>query len=196
MDSTENSPESLDRCIDAARRDAAPPTSPTTAVGALSSDEGLVDNSKDVTSSSSSPYTVSELEAKSYYAGLPSNPVLVYRTSTTPWRQPTGPEAYRELKRLHPPLSGHKFAGVWKELGRKVCDWLNSTGVTWTSVDVASFAKVDEPPGPPVVWVGVEPGSLSGKDAHTAAVGCKELLESYEITDVEIEFRESIVRFL
>jgi hypothetical protein len=36
------------------------------------------------------------------------------------------------------------------------------------------------------------PHSLSDEDAHTAAIGCQELLESYKITDVEVEFRESI----
>ena len=36
------------------------------------------------------------------------------------------------------------------------------------------------------------PQSLSSEDAHTAAVSCKKLLESYKITDVEVEFRESV----
>ena len=192
MDSAENSAEFLDRCIDAARQDAAPSASPATAVDTLSSDKGFVIDSEDVSSSSSSPYSVSELEARSYYAGLPSKPVLVYRTSTTPWRQPIGDEVYRELKELRP-VFNHKIATVWNTLGQELSDCLLSAGVTCTSIDLVRFAKVEQPAGPPVVWVGVEPGSLSGKDAHTAAVGCKEILGSYEITDVEIEFRESRV---
>ncbi|KAF8326997.1 uncharacterized protein EI90DRAFT_3226658 [Cantharellus anzutake] len=136
----------------------------------------------DTTSSSSPPYSVSKLEARFYYAGLLSSPVLVYRTSTTPWKPPTGPEAYRELKELKP-VFNH---GI-------VCDYLDSEQITWTSVDVVRFAKVGETPGPVVLWIGVVPQSLSGEDAHTAAVGCLQLLESSQLTDVEVEFRESIL---
>jgi len=138
------------------------------------------------------PWTVSELEANSYYAGLPSNPVLVYRTSTTPWEQPTGPEAYRELKELKP-VFNHEIANVWNVLGPKVCDSLDFEQVTWTSIDVVRFAKVGEAPGPVVLWIGVMPQSLSGEDAHTAAIRCLQLLESFQLTDVEVEFRESVV---
>jgi hypothetical protein len=140
------------------------------------------------------PYFVSKLEAESYYAGLPSNPVLVYRSGTTPWKPPTGPEAHLELKELRP-VYNHKIATFWADLGPKVCDLLDSMRVTWTSVDVVRFAVVGKAPGPPVLWIGVMPQgpqSLSSEDAHTAAVGCQELLESYKITDVEIEFRESV----
>ncbi|KAH0585911.1 hypothetical protein H2248_007200 [Termitomyces sp. 'cryptogamus'] len=47
-----------------------------------------------------------------YYSGLPSSPRLVYRSGTTPWAMPTGPEAYRVLKELHP-VFGHKIVIVW-----------------------------------------------------------------------------------
>ncbi|KAL4066316.1 hypothetical protein V8B97DRAFT_1980589 [Scleroderma yunnanense] len=144
------------------------------------------------TPSPSLPYSVSKLEATFYYAGLPSNPVLVYRTGTTPWKWPTGPEAYHKLKEVKPVFS-HEIVTVWSDLGPKVCDCLDSVQVTWTSVDVVRFAEVGKAPGPPVLWIGVMPQSLSGEDAHTAAVGCQELLESYKITDVEVEFRESVV---
>ena len=48
------------------------------------------------------PSPLSEMEAKFYYAGLPSCPVLVARTSTTPWEAPTGPEESWNLKELRP----------------------------------------------------------------------------------------------
>jgi len=137
-------------------------------------------------------YSVSKQEATFYYSGLTSNPLLVYRTGTTPWKPPTGPEAYRVLKEVKPVFS-HKIATVWGDLGPKVCSCLDSAvGVTWTSVDVVRFAIVGKEPGPPVLWIGVIPQSLSCKDAHAAAVGCQELLKSHEITDVEVEFRESV----
>ncbi|KAF8549223.1 hypothetical protein OG21DRAFT_1556983 [Imleria badia] len=121
----------------------------------------------------------SKPEAIFYYSGLPSGPHLVYRTGTTPWEEPTGPEAYRVLKEVKPVFS-HKIVTVWDDLGPRVCGCLDSVRVTWTSVDVVRFAVVGEAL------------SLSIEDAHTAAVGCQELLESYKITDVEVEFRESV----
>lgn len=68
------------------------------------------------------------MEAKFYYAGLPSEPVLVYRTGATPWKKPTGPEAYCVLKEPRP-VSDHQIATVWDDLGPKVPDYLDSLGV-------------------------------------------------------------------
>jgi hypothetical protein len=59
-------------------------------------------------------------EALSYYAGLPSQPVLIYRTGKEQWSAPRGPEAYRRLKELLP-VFAHPIARVWNEdLGWKV----------------------------------------------------------------------------
>ncbi|KAI6097141.1 hypothetical protein EV401DRAFT_2247385 [Pisolithus croceorrhizus] len=175
----------LDTCVDLAQHNKAPTIS---SFQVLISDRGVIVDSTDV---ASSPYSVSKAEAKFYYAGLPSNPVLVYRTSTTPWKRPTGPEAYRELKEVKPVFS-HKIVTVWADLGPKVCTCLDSLRVTWTSVDVVRFAVVEKAPGPPVLWIGVVPQSLSGEGAHVAAARCMRLLNSYRITDVEVEFRESV----
>lgn len=46
------------------------------------------------------PHAVSMDEALQYYAGLPSLPVLLYRTGTEQWSAPGGPEAYHRLKEL------------------------------------------------------------------------------------------------
>ena len=46
------------------------------------------------------PSPLSELEAKFYYAGLFAAPILVARTSTAPWKVPTGPETYQKLQEL------------------------------------------------------------------------------------------------
>jgi hypothetical protein len=144
-------------------------------------------------STSSSQYSVSEDEAIFYYSGLPSGPRLVYRTGPTPWTKPSGLEAYTVLKELRP-VFGHKLNTVWKDLGPKIHDCLDSVGVLWTSIDVVRFIKVlkGEVVGPVVLWIGVAPETLSGEDAHTAAHGCLDLLREFGITDVEIEYRESI----
>lgn len=67
-------------------------------------------------SSPSLPGPISTEEAESYYSGLYSSPVLVYRTGTTPWTKPTGPEAYHWRKELRP-VFRHKINDVWEELG-------------------------------------------------------------------------------
>ena len=155
-------------------------------------DLSLHDDSASSTSSSPQ-YSVSKDEAMFYFSGLPSNPRLVYRTGTTPWTKPTGFEAYRELKELRP-VFGHKLNTVWKDLGPKVCDVLDSVGILWTTIDVVRFVKVGrgEVVGPVVLWIGVAPETLFGEDAHTAAHCCLDLLKEFEITDVEVEYRESI----
>lgn len=48
----------------------------------------------------SDPHSVSNAEALSYYAGLPSEPALLYRTGKQQWSPPRGPEAQRRLKEL------------------------------------------------------------------------------------------------
>ncbi|KIM75663.1 hypothetical protein PILCRDRAFT_92001 [Piloderma croceum F 1598] len=131
------------------------------------------------------------VEAMYYYSGLCSSPRLVYHTSTetTPWTMPTGPEAYRQLKELHPVFS-HKLNVVWMtDLGPRVCRLLDFQGVLWRSIDVVHFIKVGEGEavGPIVFWIGVTAKSLLGEDAHTLANGCLDLLKEFGITDVEVD---------
>jgi len=46
------------------------------------------------------PSPLSELEARFYYTGLYSAPILVARSGTTPWEMPTSPETYQKLQEL------------------------------------------------------------------------------------------------
>lgn len=152
------------------------------------SDLSLADDSM---ASTSSPSSVAKLEAIFYYAGLPSGPKLISRTGPIPWKPPTGPEAYRVLRELRP-VFNHKIITVWNVLADKVLEYLDSLKVKWTSIDGVRFAKFEEAPGPVVLWIGVTPESLSGEDAHTAAFGCLDILKEFDITDVDVEFRESV----
>ncbi|CAE7205656.1 unnamed protein product [Rhizoctonia solani] len=45
--------------------------------------------------------------------------------------------------------------------------------------------------GPVTIWIGVYPGSTSATAAHNAAQDVLALLKDYEITDVDVDFRES-----
>ncbi|KAF8816767.1 hypothetical protein BYT27DRAFT_7206932 [Phlegmacium glaucopus] len=140
------------------------------------------------------PSPPSEMEAKYYYNGLPSAPVLVARTSTTPWEEPTGPEAYHTAKELRP-VFNHALTKVWEgNLAPKVLDLLDSMKVQWTSIDIARIGNPElQKPFPVILWIGVRPASLSGYKGLDVASQCKKLLIEHHITDVDVEIRESII---
>jgi hypothetical protein len=130
------------------------------------------------------------MEAKHYYYGLPSRPLLVARTGP-PWEVPSGPEAGWRPKELRP-LFNHALNDVWEgDLLREVLTLLDSMKVMYTSIDVLRIGY--EHPFPPIIWIGVTPGSLSGNDGVVVASKCKELLQKYNVTDVDVEIRESVV---
>ncbi|KAH9033043.1 hypothetical protein EDB84DRAFT_1270390 [Lactarius hengduanensis] len=155
------------------------------------SDFGLIkEDSADDRPLARSECSDSEYEAKTFYYGLPSNPVLVFQTGT-PWKKPTGPEAYSVPKEVRP-VFDDQIATVWDEMGTQVFEYLDSVKVTWTTIDVVRFAEAEEDPGPVVLWIGVKPGSLSREDAQVAAVGCETILDKFKITGAEVAFRESL----
>jgi hypothetical protein len=83
-----------------------------------------------VANSDSDPHAVSKAEALSYYAGLPSGPVLLYRTGKEQWSLPRGPEAYRRLKELCEVFT-HPIANVWNDdLGWKVVEVMDAHAVS------------------------------------------------------------------
>ena len=140
------------------------------------------------------PSPPSEMEAKHYYDGLPSAPVLVARTSTTPWKKPTGPEADQAGKELRP--ASHPILGeIWRDtLAPKAIELLDSMNVKWTSLDIVRIGIAEEYFAPVILWIGVIPASLSGRDGVDAAFKCRKLLVDHDITDVEVEIRESVVK--
>ncbi|KAN0080789.1 hypothetical protein V8E54_003993, partial [Elaphomyces granulatus] len=136
----------------------------------------------------------SKIEAKSYYAGLPSCPVLVARTSTTPWVPGT-------KKELHCVRIDHPIKKAWedKELRARILTLLNSMEVKWSSIDVVcignaqeqQYSSADKSFFPVILWIGVAPASLSGHDGLDVASKCREfLVKQYHITDVDVEIRE------
>ena len=138
-------------------------------------------------------------EDKFYYRGLPSHPVLVARTGP-PWKQPTGPEAYRTINKELRVVGTHAIKEVWEDnLALKVHALLDSMKVKWTSTDVVRIKDASwlhryrESSAPVILWIGVMPGSLSYPDGSVVASKCRELLVEYDITDVDVEIRESVV---
>lgn len=121
-----------------------------------------------LTLDSSSMSSLSDMEATYYYAGLPSSPRLVARTSTTMWAMPKGLEAYRKVKQLGIVVN-HKLNAIWEtDVAPKVLACLDKKGIAWTSTDIVRIGIVGES-APVVLWIGVEPKSLGSEDAKAAA---------------------------
>ena len=155
------------------------------------------DSNDKSTSSTSTDLRHSDFYKNTYYYGLPSNPVLVYRTGDPP-PMLVGPETYLVPKELRP-VFNERISEVWDNMGTQIYKHLDSLGVQWTTIDVVRFAEPDQPPGPIVLWIGVKPQSLSYSDAQVAAKGCQKILDEFHITpdiEVEVAFRESLFNLL
>ena len=134
-----------------------------------------------------------------YYSGLPSNPRLIARTGP-PWEAPWGPKAYPRPKELRIP-GDHKISEVWEDdLAFKVHEILDNNNVDWSSTEIVEIGYLDEPFGNIVLWIGVwrpDPQRGSSILSYDVAIGvalkCKNLLEQYDIMDIEVELRESNV---
>ena len=139
---------------------------------------------------------VSEMESKFYYAGLPSQPPLVARTSTTPWSPPKdSEEAELQRKELRPAYHPTLHA-VWENgLADRVFDLLKTMNVNWTSADILRIGHegLAVRPYPVILWLGVVPGSLSHDDGDVVAHESKKILQEHGIYDVDVEIRESII---
>jgi hypothetical protein len=138
-------------------------------------------------SSSPPPPRVPSLEeSKLYYYGLPSQPRLVARTTTTPW------EASAPAKELRP-VGDHKdLKEAWQnDLPNQLFDLLDELKIEWTSMDIVRIARAGDAHAPAILWLGVMPESLSGEEGVELAVKCKELLLERGISDVDCEIRET-----
>ena len=60
------------------------------------------------------------------------------------------------------------------------------------NVEVDDEDEVKPVAGPVTIWIGVLPESTSATTAHNAAQAILALLKKHEITDIDIDFRESI----
>jgi hypothetical protein len=139
------------------------------------------------------PYPPSPVEARYFYYGIPSQPVLVSRSSTNVWVEPTGPEAYLVPKETSP-LGVHPLQEIWEAtVGPVMVEYLDSKGVMCTSLDPVRMGYAGESSPPAIIWIGVLAGSLSAEDGVEVATHCKTILSAHNIDDVHVEIRESEV---
>ncbi|KAI9065623.1 hypothetical protein FKP32DRAFT_1590413 [Trametes sanguinea] len=144
------------------------------------------------------PRPPSELEAASFYDGLPSKPPLVARSSTYVWEPPTGPDGQPLAKMLCPFPFDHAFKDVWQDkVAPEVTSYLDAKGVKFNYIMPICFRYADPdewpPTSTPVLWMGVEPGSLSAEEGVEVAVHCREILLAHDVDDIHVEICESRV---
>lgn len=133
---------------------------------------------------------VTEIIARTYYKGLPSNPRFI--ATTKPGRLKL-PEAYPVSKELRI-LGDHPLAACWDKVATLLrSSSLNSWGVDWTSIDAVRIPEVGEPSGPAIIWIGVTPGTIDFEQGHIWAAQCGQIIHDSGIEDCHVEIRGSRV---
>ncbi|KAF8334478.1 hypothetical protein F5887DRAFT_1273561, partial [Amanita rubescens] len=146
------------------------------------------------TNDSTAPYPPSSVEAQCFYYGLPSRPRLIARSSSYVWVEPQGLEAYLTPKELSPLGFGHPLKNVWEDkVGPEMISYLDDMGVKWSSLDPLRIGYAGDPSPPPILWIGVLPGTLTHEVGVNVAIHCKNILSANGIDDVHVELRESEV---
>ena len=146
-------------------------------------------------------------EKQFYYNGITGGSdhlELIYRSDyhTTPFAKPTGKYGQVPVKSVHcvfdTPLNA-----VWGTVGPQIRNVVKAHGVKYSSIDTARFYTHGPPGeeekgslGPPVIWMGVWPGSTSAETAHDVSQAILTLLEKNEVTEVVVEWREAVVQRL
>lgn len=134
------------------------------------------------------PYT--HQQADFYYYGLPSRPVFVASSHIEAWNPFTG--SHPQPKALHP-VGEHGIANIWEAaLADQVMAYLTTNGVDWTSLDIVRIG-INGEPAPIVLWIGVQPRTLSGEIGHNVALDIHKTLQENGITDIHVEIRESLI---
>ena len=138
------------------------------------------------------PFVPSAEEAQHRYCGLPSHPLFIARSSHDIWIMPTSMEYIqpKELRRV----GEHPLTDIWEgNVDIAMHSYLVEHEVQYTSLDPVRIGTIHEAAAPVIIWVGVEPGSLSAMRGIEVAVGLRTFLLQNNIDDVHIEIRESVV---
>lgn len=61
--------------------------------------------------------------------------------------------------------------------------------MVWASVDVVRISYAEESSRPVILWVGVQPGSLSVNDGTKVALSCQETPIQSGVINVDVDIR-------
>ena len=138
------------------------------------------------------PYIPSEVEAKHYLYGLPSNTHFIAHSSTDVWMRPTGPEAYLDRKELSP-LGTHDLTSVvWEgTVGPAMEEYLREKQVKCSFLTPLCIGIAGQPSSSPIILVGVDPGTLAADVGIEYALYCRSILVQNNINDMHVIMYES-----
>lgn len=146
----------------------------------------------------SGPTAPSEQEILGYYLGLDSQPRLVARTSTEPWRHRSdqGQILYKTLDYIgkHPIIAlWNHSAGPLRHRTLQVIDRLK-----WTAVNILRLGyerlinDPNVPLGPVTMLISVKHESTSWSLGLSIALDCREILQQHGVFDIHVEVKESL----
>ncbi|KAF4467626.1 hypothetical protein FALBO_5494 [Fusarium albosuccineum] len=141
-------------------------------------------------------------ERDHYYDGLPSRPRLLARSGATAWSRPRSWDSgYRYEKKRLDHVGRHPVVEEWNNscgpgsLRHLVLDALH--GLDWTAVDILRVGYPDADGVLPIVlMISVRPGEVDLGQAARTVGKCKQILDQFDLCDMECEMRESTVAHL
>lgn len=130
-----------------------------------------------------------------YYHGLPSKPPLLATTKPQPHISPIGFFDHPVSKTIHAISGRHPIVSMWDSgISDDILGVLKQMNIDWTSLEVVHIPVATDPsPGPAIVWIGVEPGTLSYRKAAITALKCQDVINTNGIADCFVEMRSSVV---
>lgn len=138
----------------------------------------------------------SEHEQRCYYYGPPSSLRLVARSGTEPWTPRIDEWSLCPIHKSLRAIGKHAIVQKWNDdspmsLRCQVVSLVEQRGLQWHAIDVLRIAYQDISDAPVVVFISVEPGTLSWRDGYSVVTQCRLLLAHHDLYDVECEVKES-----
>ncbi|EUC55810.1 hypothetical protein RSOL_138110, partial [Rhizoctonia solani AG-3 Rhs1AP] len=129
-------------------------------------------------------------------------PKLVYCTgsSAQPFIMPKDPDTY-PLPKEACKIYGNKLNLIWGIVRPKVCNLLNALKPAWTTVNGVCFqtntTNNSKPTlSPVVIWISYQRNLLEAKQAFNMANDILNILQEFNIDNVEVELQESLYHHL
>ncbi|KAK1990590.1 hypothetical protein LX36DRAFT_592292, partial [Colletotrichum falcatum] len=132
-------------------------------------------------------------ERDSFYVGLPSQPKLVARSSSTPFH--FNNNAWSLDRKTLAVVGEHPIVGKWNNepspLRNKIIGILAEQDVDWRAIDILRIGYVDEEK-PVIVSISVS-AHTSWETGSKVARDCRETLVEHGLDDVHCEIKESML---
>lgn len=135
-------------------------------------------------------------EREGYYCGLPSEPLLVARSSSERWVPPLGPDTRPKPKQLKN-IGNHLLASLLATIKDDVMKIFDTRSILWSTIEAFRIAFKGQKDMPVVLWIGALAKGLIGCSgtshpvAGIAVMACKQLLKKNQIVDAHRELKMS-----